>query len=981
MTLRIRNFGPVVLVKNGEILSGPGRQRRLLAILSVLSVAGERGMSRDKLLALLWSEGEPEKSRHALTQSLYHIRKALGAEQIFLPGTDLRLNSDVLTSDVADFQAAIREARFADAADLYAGPFLDGFYLTGEPEFDFWVSAERDRLARAYADALRTLADTAARNGDAPAEIVWRMRLVDHDALDAPATIRLVACLIAAGDQAAALQRARAHEQRMRTELDLPADPAVLDLVASLKRGRRESLPPMVLPAAIVAARGPADTPPSLKVPPVPVRPSRGWSKTQRWAAAAAAVLAFVGLLTGATHIATARAAARAAVQDSTIMVAPFRVDETDAATAYLREGLLDLLTTRIGAAETKHATEVGRVLQAWKRSGYAAGGVVSVAGGARVARQLDAGELVMGSVERGASGVVVHASLIDAIHGTVRAKADVSGSPDSLIVLADRIISALILTEAGDRMGALPLPQRVSPLGLRAYLAGRAAYRRADYYGGVRAYQQALDQDPGFALAALGLAMSADHANGAEQHDRSLALAWAHQSELPPADREYLRAFAGPRYPAPSSASETLAAWEHVVRVSPDRAEAWHQLGESFYYDADVLGLHDGPDRAEDAFRHALRLDPSFAPSRRMLTLLLARQNDTTSLRALLSENQRPDTSDAMSVFVRWRAANSLGDSRELARVRRDFDAAPNGSLRAIAMTSQFDGIAVDDGDRALEILGRRALSDAEQVDIALARHSRALNAGDYVAALARTTEVGARQPSLHPQFRLRVLDALYSAGDRRAARAAAAELERVVDGPPPVARADSAVRLADACVLGQWRLARRDTSGTRDMVRALRAGGTLRFTIPVGANPTACAELLDVSLAVAERGAGARDRLAHLDSMMLSGPSVSDAMRYSNLVVAREYQSIGDLRHAMGALQRRSYMQGWPRYRATGLQLLGSLATELGDTAAAHSAYQRLMATRRRPASSAVPGTLGVARGSAIAIRLRSFKHHLAF
>jgi hypothetical protein len=53
--------------------------------------------------------------------------------------------------------------------------------------------------------------------------------------------------------------------------------------------------------------------------------------------------------------------------------------------------------------------------------------------------------------------------------------------------------------------------------------------------------------------------------------------------------------------------------------------------------------------------------------------------------------------------------------------------------------MTSQFDGASIDDGDRAVEILRGRALSDAERIDAELARHSRALNSDDYATALAR--------------------------------------------------------------------------------------------------------------------------------------------------------------------------------------------------------------------------------------------------
>src|SRR5262249_23287936 len=158
------------------------------------------------------------------------------------------------------------------------------------------------------------------------------------------------------------------------------------------------------------------------------------------------------------------------------------------------------------------------------------------------------------------------------------------------------------------------------------------------------------------------------------------------------------------------------------------------------------------------------------------------------------------------------------------------------------IAMTSQFDGVAIEDGDRALDILRHRPLSTAEEIDVDLARHARALQTGDYGLALAITNELGARQPGTHPQLRLRVLDALYSPGDRTAALSAATELERAVL-VKPLSVPDSAVRLADLCVLGQWRLSLRDTAGAREAIRMLRREGVLRFPVPVGANPATCA------------------------------------------------------------------------------------------------------------------------------------------
>ena len=184
---------------------------------------------------------------------------------------------------------------------------------------------------------------------------------------------------------------------------------------------------------------------------------------------------------------------------------------------------------------------------------------------------------------------------------------------------------------------------------------------------------------------------------------------------------------------------------------------------------------------------------------------------------------------------------------------------------------------------------------------------------ASQFATALAITEDLGGRQPALHPQLRLRVLDALYSHGDRAAANAAAARLEHIVDGRDAADDRPTARCVSRTCACsgsGVWPNATRRRA--RAAVRELRSGGAPRFPVPVGANPTTCAELIDASLAIAERGSAARDRLAHLDSLMLSGPAVGDAMRYANLVVARQYQAIGDPAHALAALQRRSYMRG---------------------------------------------------------------------
>ena len=140
-------------------------QRRRLALLALLAVAGERGLTRDKLVAYLWPDSPSDNARHALEQLLYELRRQLG-EPVFLGPDPLRLNPEIITSDVAQFGQAVASGAPAEAVELYRGPFLDGFYLSDAAEFERWAEEERSQLAGKYAWALEGLADAARDRSD-----------------------------------------------------------------------------------------------------------------------------------------------------------------------------------------------------------------------------------------------------------------------------------------------------------------------------------------------------------------------------------------------------------------------------------------------------------------------------------------------------------------------------------------------------------------------------------------------------------------------------------------------------------------------------------------------------------------------------------------------------------------------------------------------------------------------------------------------
>ena len=96
--LRIDVLGGLYVTSDGQPLTGVAGQPRRLALLSLLAVAGDRGVTRSTLLAYLWPDCDEEHGGRALTQALYDLRRDLGSDEAFLGMKDLRLNSDVVAS-------------------------------------------------------------------------------------------------------------------------------------------------------------------------------------------------------------------------------------------------------------------------------------------------------------------------------------------------------------------------------------------------------------------------------------------------------------------------------------------------------------------------------------------------------------------------------------------------------------------------------------------------------------------------------------------------------------------------------------------------------------------------------------------------------------------------------------------------------------------------------------------------------------------
>src|SRR5688572_9298145 len=213
--MRLLTFGGLGLV-NDDGSPAPRVRPPRLALLAAIAGAGERGISRERLTAFFWAESDDAHGLHSLRQALYALRRELGREVVTSQGATLTLDATAITSDVAEFRAAVSADARASAAAIATGPFLDGFYLAGAPEFERWVEEERARLAAVLTAVLTALANDAAIAADHDAAIEAWHRLTMIEPLSGRFAAGYLAALAARGDRAEALAFARQHEALVR---------------------------------------------------------------------------------------------------------------------------------------------------------------------------------------------------------------------------------------------------------------------------------------------------------------------------------------------------------------------------------------------------------------------------------------------------------------------------------------------------------------------------------------------------------------------------------------------------------------------------------------------------------------------------------------------------------------------------------------------------------------------------------------------
>lgn len=495
--------GAAIIGEDGVALSGRAAQRHRIALLALLALAPGWRLSRDKLIAFLWPEASTDRGRGLLNASVYAIRSALGEDALQSKGDDLLLDSRKVRCDVTEFEAALERGDLDQAVRLYRGPLLDGFHLSGSPEFDRWMERHRERVRHERGRAVEKLAEQEVTRGDHAQAAAWLRLLASEDPYNARVAFSLMTALAASGDRAEAIRHAQLHADLLRDEIGAEPDPEVAALAQRLKAGPGDEVLPSALNTSLQVPLAPSETISGANLEqlstvqastsPPQRRSHRRWPRTL-----AVVVLSAIALLAAAQRFWFAEPAPSTA----SVAVLPFVNMGGDTQDEYFSDGMTEELIHALAGVDGLRVTA--------RTSAFAfKGRTVDVR---EVGRRLGVSTLVEGSVRRSGDRLRVTAQLVSADDGGHLWSQVYDRKIEDAVAVQEEIARSIARALRRQFAQDVPLVARHSEdiEAYRLYLKARyAASRHTPPTAklAIEYFNQAIARDSNYALAWSGLA------------------------------------------------------------------------------------------------------------------------------------------------------------------------------------------------------------------------------------------------------------------------------------------------------------------------------------------------------------------------------------------------------------------------------------------------------------------------------------------
>ena len=620
---QLLTLGRVRLIAADGVESAAAQPKRL-ALLAYLALASVRGAARrDALLALFWPELGDEEGRRALRQGLHYLRRTLGEDVFVGEGDEVRIRTDTLACDAADFERLLDAGQPEQALALYNGHFLDGFHVDDvASEYEEWVERTRARLRRRAGAAAWTTAESAEHAGDPARAVELARRACELEPDQEGGWRRLMSLHERIGDRAGALRAYDELAARLEREFDARPAPETSALAESIRTSTRAAV---AGPAPSIEA---AAKPPSAEAPLPSAAPSEAaalpsaapaHSRTRVPAHPRAVLVGgiAVALLLGIG--ATAYLAARDAraepsllaegtlARKDRLLVADFADLATDSTLAAAVTEVLRVDLTQSPFVNVLTPRQVRTTLALMERAPDVA---LDDSVAREVAQRMGVKAFVTGSVAKVASAYTVTVQLVGAQSGEVLAAYRETATDSTTLIDAVDRASKRLRHRIGESLRTL---RDVPPLSMQmtASLAALRKYTEAQHLtlagkrsNAIARYEEALALDSAFAGAWSAMAMAHESVGNPGQAEAATRQAIRHKDRLPFTDRSFLvasNAYARGDY------DTAIEVYRRLLDRYPDNYKALNNLA-LIYRDRRQFAV------AESLFTAATKVDSTIA-------------------------------------------------------------------------------------------------------------------------------------------------------------------------------------------------------------------------------------------------------------------------------------------------------------------------------------------------------------------------------
>ncbi len=594
--LDLRVLGGFGVALDSDEINELAAQPTRAALLVFLAM--EKTTTRETVLALLWPDHDPQKARHALSQTLHRLRSALGERWLEVEGEKLATSSSVRI-DAREFMSLAEQERYDDALDLYQGPFLDGWFFGDCPAFERWSDQQRARLERTHRLTCREALRTRRERGDFAGALAIAQEWAKLDPLEDEAQHRLIELLAESGRRADALAQFDVHRELLESEGLTPLDDTV-QLVERLRQADDV---------------GSLDDDPASEVPDTPpARPGRMhgpghavWRLTRYVGTALFALTAiFVVLVLIREYTPEARALRAALPEGGRLVLADFGNDTHDTLVAGVVTEALRIDLKRFLHSGLVDPAEVGGILARMERSPLAP---LTGETAREVALRAGVPAVIDGRVGAVGPGFVLSAWVVSTENGQVIEAALATARDSAELLDAIEALCAQLRGVIRPSLEELPEPTSLAQVttssldALRRYtLALHAWQREGDGLRAVQLLDEATRLDTAFAMAYRTRAMVLMNI-GAERRlwVDALTAAFRHRDHL--SDWERYITVATYRQSVTNELDQAMTAYQSLLELDSTDVTALNNLGVAYREQRDYA-------RAEPLFRRCLEVD-----------------------------------------------------------------------------------------------------------------------------------------------------------------------------------------------------------------------------------------------------------------------------------------------------------------------------------------------------------------------------------